>query len=326
MRSRSILLNFNLKAFMKKVRIILASSFLLAAGLTAVYYLLPHVIQGPLLHLNQGLAGLSKKSVLVDDHKIYYLEGGSGDTVVLLHGIFSEKDHWVDFARELTKRYRVVIPDIPGFGESTRLSTASYTYSAQLTRLQNLFDAIKLGEFHIAGNSMGGTLAALYSIHNPDRVKSVALIGAPHGIRTPEPSSMDLLLEQGKIPLVVRSPEEFEGMLDMLFFKRPFIPYPILKESRESSIRLADDNERIFHEQLQDRYLLHEKLPLIKVPTLTIWGEGERIFHPSGAEVLKEALPHQPVIMMPTGHLPQMEQPKEAAGYLLDFIDRVSSM
>jgi pimeloyl-ACP methyl ester carboxylesterase len=305
---------------MKKMSFILAC-FFLAAGLTVVYFLLPDLIRSPLLRLNQSLAGLAKKSVLVGDHEIYYLEGGSGETVVLLHGIFSEKDHWVDFARELTDHYRVLIPDIPGFGESTRLSSASYNYSVQLTRLHQFFDTLELSDFHIAGNSMGGTLAALYSIHSPERVKSLAFIGAPHGIRTPEPSSMDKLLDERKVPLIVRSPEEFETMLDLLFFKRPFIPYPILKEARESSIRLASENERIFQEQLQDRYRLHDHLPLIKVPTLTIWGERERIFHPSGAQVLKEAMPHQTVILMPdTGHLPQMEDPRQTARHFLDFI------
>jgi len=308
---------------MKMIRLMLTSLFVGVALLTSVYFLLPQLLVGPLISLNQSLSGLSKKSIQVEDHKVYYLEGGRGETVVLLHGIFSEKDHFVDFARELTDRYRVVIPDIPGFGESTRLAGGQYDYVTQGKRLQIFFDALGLDNFHIAGNSMGGTLAALYSIQHPDRVKSLAFIGAPHGVKTPLPSLMENLVEQKLAPLVVRSPEQFEAMLGMLFFKRPFIPYPVLQKARTLSIQLADDNARIFWRQHEDRYLLHDNLPLITVPTLTIWGENEQIFHPSGAQVLKEQRPDQTVIIMPeTGHLPQMEKPKQTAGHYLDFIQR----
>ncbi|HYX33905.1 MAG TPA: alpha/beta hydrolase [Oligoflexus sp.] len=308
---------------MKISRFILASLFISLALLSLVYFLLPQLLVDPLISLNQSLSGLSKKSIQIEDHKIYYLEGGHGETIVLLHGIFSEKDHFVDFARELTDRYRVVIPDIPGFGESTRLAGGQYDYATQGKRLQSFFDALGIDNFHIAGNSMGGTLAALYSIHNPARVKSLAFIGAPHGLKTPLPSLMDNLVEQKKAPLVVRSPEEFERMLDMLFFKRPFIPYPVLQKTRASSIQLADDNERIFWRQHENRYILQDNLALITAPTLAIWGENEHIFHPSGAQVLKTQKPDQQVIVMPeTGHLPQMEKPKQAARHYLDFIQR----
>jgi pimeloyl-ACP methyl ester carboxylesterase len=312
-----------MKVSMKKLRRAMILCLFLALGLGAAWYLQPRFFQPSLLQLNQKLSGLTKKSVLVDDHRIVYLEGGSGDTVVLLHGIFSEKDHWVDFARSLTGKYRIIIPDIPAFGESTRLSDASYDYADQVLRLKAFFDALELGPFHIAGNSMGGTLAALYSLEQPERIKSLAFIGAPHGIKTPLPSSMDDLIEQGKFPLVVRTAEEFESMLDLLFFKRPFLPYPILKESMDAGIRQADDNEKIFRQQLKDRYLLHEKLQHIKHPLLTLWGEGERIFHPSGAQVLKEIQPeHTLVVMSEAGHLPQMEKPRETATLYLNFLMR----
>lgn len=312
-----------MKVFMKKSRSAVILSLFLALGLVTAWYLQPHFFLSPLLQLNQKLSGLTKKSVLVDDHRIVYLEGGSGDTVVLLHGIFSEKDHWVEFAHSLTGKYRLIIPDIPAFGESTRLPGASYDYADQVLRLKALFDALKLETFHIAGNSMGGTLAALYSIVQRDRVKSLAFMGAPHGIKTALPSPMDEQIEQGKFPLVVRTAEEFESMLDLLFFKRPFLPYPILKESMDASIRQADDNEKIFRQQLKDRYLLHEKLQHINRPLLTLWGESERIFHPSGAQVLKEIQPEHTLVVMPeAGHLPQMEKPRETATLYLNFLMR----
>jgi pimeloyl-ACP methyl ester carboxylesterase len=71
---------------------------------------------------------LSAHTLTSGGHTLHYLDGGSGETLVLLHGIFAEKDHWVDFARPLTPHYRVIAPDLPGFGESTRLPDNDYSH------------------------------------------------------------------------------------------------------------------------------------------------------------------------------------------------------
>jgi hypothetical protein len=83
-------------------RIVFAIAFLLLLALTAAYYGLPHLFKEPLLELNRKLSGVTEKTLSVGAHHIHYLEGGRGEPVILLHGIFAEKDHWVDFARQLT--------------------------------------------------------------------------------------------------------------------------------------------------------------------------------------------------------------------------------
>ena len=65
-------------------------------------------------------AGLVKKEIQVDSHRIVYLEGGQGETVLLLHGFAGNKDNWTYFAEPLIRDYHVVIPDLAGFGESTK--------------------------------------------------------------------------------------------------------------------------------------------------------------------------------------------------------------
>ena len=295
----------------------------LVAAVTVVWYQAPELMREPLIDLNRATAGLSEKVIRVDDHEVHYLEGGSGETLVLLHGIFAEKDHWVDFARSLSDHYHIIVPDLPGFGESTRLPDGNYDYTSQVQRLDRLFDALDIGPVHLAGSSMGGTIAALYAIDHPGNIRTLGFIGAPHGIPSATPSDMDRMIESQQIPLIAHTEEEFEQMLDMLFAERPLIPWPVFRHARETAIASATDNERIFRQQLKDRYLLHSQLPLVETPSFVLWGERDRIFNASGIEVLREDLAEAEVnTLANVGHLPQMEAPGVAAKMYKDFLSR----
>lgn len=292
---------------------------LLLAG--AAYFFFPARLAPPLVALNRSLSQLSEHVVTLERHEIHYLDGGQGDTILLLHGIFAEKDHWVEFARSLTPHYRVIALDLPGFGASSRLPDQSYAYAEQVRRLHAFAERLQLRQIHLAGNSMGGTLAALYAISYPDQVRSVAFIGAPHGIRSPRPSEMERRVAAGEIPLIARNPAEFERMMDMLFVHRPFLPRPILQDAADKAIRLASSNVRLWTEQRRDAYLLQDSLPRLTVRTLALWGERDRIFDASGAPVLRQLLPTQQVDILPDlGHLPMMEQPGATAARYQAFL------
>jgi pimeloyl-ACP methyl ester carboxylesterase len=303
----------------------------LTAALAALVILLglwfgaPQLFLRPLIDLNRTLSGLDVRTIQIGDHQIAFLEGGSGETVVLLHGIFAEKDHWVEFARTLTDRYHVVIPDIAGFGESSRLENAAYTYAEHTRRLHAFFKGIGAGRVHLAGNSMGGTIAALYASGFSSEVASVAFIGAPHGIRTTEKSEGDRIIERGETPLVVRSPAAFDEMMRFLFVSQPFLPRPILLDAQARALAGADSNLRLWNDQLRDRFLLHDALPGVKVPVLGMWGSGDRMFHVSGLQRLQEAMPHgEFFILSDVGHLPMMERPRATGERYREFLDRLS--
>lgn len=305
-------------------RIVFVFIALLFAVVATAYYSLPHHFKDPLVNLNRGLSGLTEKQIAIDAHEVHFLDGGSGAPIVLLHGIFGEKDHWVDFARQLTSSYRVIVPDLPGYGESGRLADQAYDYAAQIERLKALLDALGTGPVHLAGNSMGGTIAALFAMQYPDRVASVALIGAPHGIRSPKQSAMDRQIEAGRIPLIARDAAEFEQMMSLLFVERPFLPYPILHAAKSDAVQNSKSNVRLWHEQIKNRYLLDERIAGLNAPTLALWGSGDRIFDVSGAAILRARLKDADVRELPgVGHLPMMESPKEVAHLYAGFLGRI---
>jgi pimeloyl-ACP methyl ester carboxylesterase len=218
---------------------------------------------------NRWSAGLAHHVVPAAGHQVHYLAGGEGPPVVLLHGIFAEKDHWVDFARPLTNRWRVYAPDLPGYGESGRQPHEPYDYPAQVERLKAWMDAVQLRKVHLAGNSMGGTIAALFAMRYPERVASVAFIGAPHGIRSPQPSTMDRMIDAGQAPLVTHTEQEFEAMLDLVFHRRPFLPFPIVHEARLRAVGAAESDAGMWRQQLPNRWLLQQKLGVWAAETLS---------------------------------------------------------
>lgn len=296
-----------------KKRLAAAVAALLLA-LAGAWYALPQLFLAPLLAANRSLSGLAEHTVAAAGHDIHYLAGGEGEPVVLLHGIFAEKDHWVDFARPLTGSWRVIAPDLPGFGESGRNESEVYDYPAQVQRLRALLDALGLERVHLAGNSMGGTLAVLFAQQYPQGVASVALIGSPHGIRSPRPSAMDRMIDAGQAPLVVRTPQQFEAMLDLVFAQRPFLPWPVLQASRAAALAQAESNQRIWNQQLAHRHLLDARVDTLRARTLVLWGGADQVFDVSGAELLRRRLPSADVQVLPgLGHLPMMEAPRETA-------------
>ncbi|RZJ07503.1 MAG: alpha/beta fold hydrolase [Acidovorax sp.] len=308
----------------------------LALGTIALYYGAPSLFKQPLLNLNRSLSGMEEKTVDAAMHTIHYLDsgapsataphggsGGKGAPIVLLHGIFAEKDHWVDFARPLTSQHRVIAPDIPGFGESTRRDDQPYDYAAHTARLAAFLDALGLQRVHLAGNSMGGTIAALFAVQHPERVASVAFIGAPHGIRSPQPSTMDRLIDAGQRPLIAHDAATFNAMMPLVFEKRPFLPYPILHATEQDALRNAASNTRLWDAQLKDRYLLEQHLgKLQQQPTLALWGESDRVFDRSGLQTLTKLLPQAHAATLPgIGHLPMMEAPVDTAQRYARFLD-----
>jgi abhydrolase domain-containing protein 6 len=98
------------------------------------YFLLPGLLVKWSADSERKAAGLQQKKVRVEDHEIAYLDGGYGETILMLHGFGANKDNWTRFAKFISPSYHVVALDLPGFGESTCLDDVSYTIANQAWR------------------------------------------------------------------------------------------------------------------------------------------------------------------------------------------------
>jgi triacylglycerol lipase len=250
---------------------------------------------------------------------VVYLDGGAGEPLVLLHGFGASRDNWIPVAKELARRFRIVAPDLPGYGDSSRRPDAGYSLDDQLARIEAFVRKLGLARFHLGGNSMGGYLAAHYAARHPAEVKSLWLL-APAGVVSATPSEVMNALAQGANPLLVRSEEDFERVVDLCFVRAPWMPAAFRRVLARRAIADAAFHARLFGELFSAPLAFEEALPGLATPTLITWGEHDRILDVSGARILHALLPVSRLALMPdTGHVPMMEKPREAAARFLEF-------
>jgi len=272
-------------------------------------------------------AGLVQKEIQVDSDRIAYLEGGEGETVLLLHGYAANMNHWTYFAKQMTPYYHVVIPDLAGFGESTKRWDANYNIDSQMKRLERFSEVMQLKRFHLVGNSMGGAIAAVYSARFPQKISTLALL-APYGLTTAKKSEVAWKMENyGDNPFLISGLDDYEKILPLLFVETPPIPDPIKKVEVADAMAARKFNEKIGLDLFKEGFALEPFLPMIQAPVCIIWGDKDRILDVSGASILEKGLKnHRTVIMKDTGHVPMMEKPPETAAVYMNFLKNQRSM
>lgn len=248
-----------------------------------------------------------------------YLDGGSGEPLVLIHGFGADKDNWTRVARFLTPHYRVIAPDLQGFGESSKSPTASYTIEAQVETVHAFIQKLGLKSVHLGGSSMGGHIVAAYAVKYPDAVKSLWLVG-PAGLATAPPSELaNIIAAGGKNPLVATTPEEFYGVFNFVMTDPPYIPKAMLNVMAKRRIANFDLEQRIFKE-IRASAPLEDQIRGLSTPTRVLWGDHDRALNFEGAKVIVSLMPRASATIMPgIGHLPMLEKPREAAEDYLAF-------
>lgn len=304
----------------------------LLAGLAAVLFgllaMFPEQAATLAVDLERAASGLDRKTVVAGDETWHYLEGGplNGEVLLLVHGFGGDKDNWTRFARSLTKKYRVIAPDLPGFGESDWHPGRDYSLFPQRDRINGFAKALNVGPFHIVGNSMGGHLAALYAHKYPQEVISLTMMDNA-GVSAPVETDHQRALANGENTLIVDSVEEFDSLLSFIAFKQPFLPWPIRGVFAQRAVDHAESNRSVFAAYASDLGdALEPVLEAIEKPVLIIWGEFDRVLDVSSIDVMRPLLPQAEVIIMQdTGHVPMLERPLETAMHYLRFLEDIES-
>ena len=309
---------------MKKL---LAGLVTLLAAVAATLYFYPPALMASARLVETHLAGLSSQVVTAGELDFAYYDGGPklGETIVMVHGFGADKDNWLRMARHFSGRYHVVVPDLPGFGESSR-PAGSYDVGTQAERLADFIQALGVGKVHLVGNSMGGHIVALYAARYPDRVRSLALFDNA-GVTAPHKSELFDLLEQGRPnPLVVTRVSDYDRLMDFVFVDPPVLPAPLKRYLADRAIANQAHYEAVF-QQLVQRYIpLEPELPKIQAPTLLLWGDKDRVLDVSSLDVMKPLIPHaSKVVMKDCGHAPMIEQPAETARHYQAFLDGLAT-
>ena len=277
------------------------------------------------ISFERGRADLVRKEIaLGDGSHVVYLEGGQGEPLVLVHGFGANKDNFTRVARWLTPRYRVVVPDLTGFGESSHPEDVDYGYAAQAERLRGFVQALGVSRVHLGGNSMGGAIAMSYAAHHRDEVASLWLIDAA-GIPEAPASELRRSIEGGKgNPLLVTNEDDFARMMDFALSDPPWIPRAIMDVLAQERIRNQELERRVFERIATDS--VSADVRGLPTPTLIVWGAEDRVIDPGTVDVLRLLLPDSQVIVMPhVGHAPMIERPQQSAQDYLRFRERLGA-
>lgn len=305
---------------MKKI---LLAVVMLFAGLTAFDYLAPHQAAKAGMALELNRVGLEAKQISIPGFDIHYLEGGAAEAepLVLIHGFGASSDNFIRVAAWLTKTHHVIVPDLPGFGESSKPDNVTYTIPEQVARVHALVEKLGYKKIHIGGSSMGGFIAAQYAVSHANEVASLWLLG-PAGTEKAFDSELRRMIEQSKeIPLLAKTPEEFPAIMQLTMSKPPFIPHSVKYVLAERAATNYPLHRKIF-DQIKPPASpsLDSQINGLSTPTLVVWGKEDRALNYQAAEVYKAKMPNVQVVLMDgIGHLPMIEDAKQAAQDYLAF-------
>lgn len=301
-----------------------AQSALIALALLVLvsWYLFPLPVGRALIAVDRRRNGVHSRYIQIDAAVWHYLEAGKKTPLLALHGIAADADHWTRLAGLLRRDFRVIAPDLPGFGCSSPPVDAAYTVDEQVDMLHGFVSALGLKDFYLAGNSMGGQLAAAYAARFPGQVCGLCLL-APSGIIGARFSPvMKAVVRDEHNPLLVRNGKDFDQLIEACFYSRPWIPWPVKKMTLERTLRLETNTRAAFEDMRFFSNSLEKIAASITVPCLILWGSHDQVLDVSGAAILDGILPQSSLVVLDkTGHLPMLEDPARCAGLIKQFTD-----
>ncbi len=267
---------------------------------------------------------IATHSVPISSGTITYNQVGTGQPILLLHGLFAEKEQWNSMMCQLSKAgYQAIAPDLPGYGNSTGFATRDYTLKNQVILLHELTNKLGIHSFDVAGSSMGGAIASLYSQRYPQQLRSLAFIGSPLGV-IDWASSVRNSIFNGINPFIPITEEQFDLEISLLFVTPPTIPDSVKTHRVNDYITRNRHYQKIWDiVNLYDDVLCQRRRRSPQLPSLGIWGTEDKIYDISGASRLQRCIPRTQVIRLPkAGHLLLIENSKQATATYLKFLSK----
>lgn len=255
--------------------------------------------------------------------RLRYTEAGTGPLLILLHGYLVSGRDWLRVLPMLSEKFRCIVPDLPGFGESEKPADFNYTREGFAETILDLMAGLDAPRANICGHSMGGAIALTLAADHPDRVNMLAVINSVSYPFKP-PLTAKLIGLPGIGPFLFKTlynklvfRDYFknsvfapgfkldEGDLDYYYrcFNRP--------DAREAAYRALG--------AATDLTSLVPKVTRVRAPTLIVWGELDPMFPVSFAQRLSRDILGSQLHTLPgCGHAPPVEQPERTARLLID--------
>jgi pimeloyl-ACP methyl ester carboxylesterase len=294
-------------------------AFVLAASLFGLWT--PDVARD---ELQRQYGSPSQHVLTVDGLQMHYQDSGPPDAPVLLllHGFGSSMQTWDAWAAKLELKFRVIRPDLPGFGLTGEVPSKDYSEGHDIATLRGFVDQLGVTDFSMVGHSFGGKIAWALAADQPDRVRALVLM-APDGF-APEAQWGTKPYEVPQTMALMKYclPEYFiRPFLEAAFFDPQWMT-PSLVARYHAMLRAPGVRGAILDRADQTVYSDPvARLKNIKAPTLLLWGANDAMIPSSNALSYSSVLRQSQTVVLPkVGHLIQEEQPELGLAHVDAFL------
>ena len=248
---------------------------------------------------------------LKQQDKFTYIEEGEGQVLLLLHGLFGALSNFADLVEYFRKDYKVVVPILPLFD----LDIFHTTVGGLAKHVQKFIEVRSYKNIHLLGNSLGGHVALIYFLKNPENITSLTLTGSSglfeNGMGDTYPKRGDR--------------EYIRKKTEVTFYDPKMATEELVDEVLEITTSRIKVIKVLALAKSAIRNNLGEELHKIKLPTLLIWGNDDIITPPFVGEEFHKLIPNSELhFINKCGHAPMMEVPDEFNIILSAFLNKVS--
>nr|WP_090274291.1 alpha/beta fold hydrolase [Mycolicibacterium komanii]CRL67232.1 alpha/beta hydrolase [Mycolicibacterium komanii] len=251
--------------------------------------------------------------VTVDGHRIAYREAGTGEVLLLVHGLGGSSSSWRQMMPKLATNYRVIAPDLLGHGQSDK-PHCEYSPTVFARLLRGLLDTLGIAEVTVVGHSLGGGVAMMFAARHRGYCKRLVLLNS--GGFGPEVTALLRTLSVPGagivLPLIAAGRAIWTGGPSRL---RGLIP------SRDDRRVFLQTLRSVVNHRGQAASALACLHALGDLPAQIIGGENDRVIPVAHAYTAHAALPGSRLTIIPgAGHDPQIQRPETVAELIDDFI------
>jgi len=260
---------------------------------------------------------LNEKFINIDENKIRYLESGNSDnTLVLIHGLGASANRWEHVIPHFEKNYRVIVPDLIGFGYSDK-PLVDYTTDFFSEFLKKFLEKLDIKNPVLIGSSLGGQIIAEYTLNNNSAVQKLVLI-SPSGVMKHSTPALDAYVLAALYPNPEAAKNAFEMMSGSSKNIDPKIVEGFVKRMRLPNAKMAFMSTLL---GLKNSQTLTEKLSSITVPTMVVWGELDPVIPVKYADSIVSTIKDCRFYRMDgCGHTPYVEVPETFVKIVMEFL------
>jgi abhydrolase domain-containing protein 6 len=273
----------------------------------------------------QSRAGLAVASARLSFGRLEYLarsgtRGATPPAILMLHGASADRSAWLRLARHLERQYTLVIPDLPGHGNSD--PACDYSIAAQAARIKELLCQLTVGRVHVIANSMGGAIALHLAATWPALVRSLTLISSA-GLEVHPSWLQQHVARTGANPMFeINDSADYLAMLRIGMAAPPYIARPLLGAlARKFAARRAINRQIV--EDIGRDLDQSARLAAIVAPALIIWGADDKVLSAANGALLQQGLANsEHVVLDGVGHVAMVEAPRQVARLCMAFLER----